>query len=189
MSNELSHAQAGSKAADPLPRGKAAAKPSKRTIPNPDADDRGKKIKRTASGLEYFDVKEGNGEEPKSGQTCVVHYTGWLWENNAKGKKFDSSGDRGKPFEFPVGEGRVIKGWDEGVSTMKVGGKRELLIPAELGYGARGAAAAYPAECHLVLRDRVAERALAAGGMGPVQRSRSSRRGLLTTGHSSRRAL
>ena len=96
-------------------------------------------MNKTDSGLEYRDVKEGSGETPKSGQTCVVHYTGWLWENNAKGKKFDSSVDRGRPFEFPVGEGRVIKGWDEGVSTMKVGGKRELLIPAKLGYGARGA--------------------------------------------------
>ena len=70
-------------------------------------------------------IKKGTGETPKSGQTCIVHYTGWLWENNAKGKKFDSSMDRNAPFAFPVGVGRVIKGWDEGVATMKVGGKRE----------------------------------------------------------------
>ena len=106
---------------------------------DPRQADKDKKMNKTDSGLEYRDVKEGSGETPKSGQTCVVHYTGWLWENNAKGRKFDSSVDRGRPFEFPVGEGRVIKGWDEGVSTMKIGGKRELLIPAKLGYGARGA--------------------------------------------------
>ena len=82
-----------------------------------------KTMKKTASGLEYVDEKEGTGETPKAGQTCLVHYTGWLWENNAKGKKFDSSRDRNAPFAFPVGEGRVIKGWDEGVGTMKVGGK------------------------------------------------------------------
>jgi peptidylprolyl isomerase len=74
----------------------------------------------------------------------MVHYTGWLWENNAKGKKFDSSKDRGEKFSFPVGQGRVIKGWDEGVATMKVGGKRELVIPPELGYGSRGAGGVIP---------------------------------------------
>src|SRR5882724_11495025 len=84
-----------------------------------------KKMTKTESGLQYLDVKEGTGETPKTGQTCVVHYTGWLWENNAKGKKFDSSKDRGEKFSFPVGQGRVIKGWDEGVANMKVGGKRE----------------------------------------------------------------
>ena len=96
------------------------------------------KMHKTPSGLEYEDIKEGAGASPKTGQTCVMDYTGWLWENGAKGKKFDSSVDRGTPFEFPLGQGRVIKGWDEGVSTMKVGGKRLLLIPPELGYGARG---------------------------------------------------
>ena len=96
------------------------------------------KMTKTPSGLQYEDVKVGDGASPKKGQTAVVHYTGWLWENGAKGKKFDSSVDRGRPFSFPVGQGAVIKGWDEGVATMKVGGKRILLIPADLGYGSRG---------------------------------------------------
>jgi len=97
-------------------------------------------MQTTASGLSYEDTQVGTGATPKPGQTCHMHYTGWLWVNGAKGKKFDSSLDRGEPFDFPLGKGRVIKGWDEGVATMKVGGKRTLLIPPELGYGARGAA-------------------------------------------------
>ena len=95
-------------------------------------------MQKTASGLSYEDTVVGTGASPARGQTCVMHYTGWLWVNNAKGAKFDSSHDRGKPFEFPLGMGRVIKGWDEGVATMQVGGKRTLLIPAALGYGASG---------------------------------------------------
>lgn len=94
---------------------------------------------KTASGLEYEDTTDGTGASPSKGQTCVMHYTGWLWENGAKGKKFDSSVDRGKPFSFPLGVGRVIKGWDEGVASMKVGGKRTLRIPPDLGYGPGGA--------------------------------------------------
>ncbi len=93
----------------------------------------------TPSGLKIIDINVGTGATPKAGQTCVMHYTGWLYENGAKGKKFDSSVDRGKPFEFPIGAHQVIAGWDEGVATMKVGGKRTLIIPPELGYGARGA--------------------------------------------------
>jgi peptidylprolyl isomerase len=84
------------------------------------------------------DTKVGTGASPKRGQTCVMHYTGWLYQNGKKGAKFDSSVDRGKPFEFPIGQGRVIKGWDEGVASMKVGGKRTLIIPPDLGYGASG---------------------------------------------------
>ena len=95
-------------------------------------------MEKTASGLEYEDTQVGTGASPQKGQTCVMHYTGWLWVNGAKGAKFDSSLDRGKPFEFPLGMGRVIKGWDEGVASMKVGGKRTLRIPAALGYGDRG---------------------------------------------------
>jgi peptidylprolyl isomerase len=108
------------------------------------------KMKTTPSGLQYEDTVEGTGASPKTGQTCVMHYTGWLWENGAKGKKFDSSLDRGRPFEFPLGQGRVIKGWDEGVATMKIGGKRTLLIPPDLGYGARGAGGAIPPNATLL---------------------------------------
>ena len=98
----------------------------------------------TASGLECTDTVEGSGASPRKGQICVMHYSGWLWDGKAKGKKFDSSVDRGEPFEFTLGVGHVIKGWDEGVSTMKVGGKRTLIIPAALGYGARGAGGLIP---------------------------------------------
>jgi len=96
------------------------------------------KMVKTASGLQYEDTREGTGPQPKKGQTCSMHYTGWLWENGARGKKFDSSFDRGKPYDFALGRGEVIKGWDEGVATMKVGGQRKLLIPPLLGYGAAG---------------------------------------------------
>jgi FKBP-type peptidyl-prolyl cis-trans isomerase FkpA len=88
-----------------------------------------------ASGLRVSDTRAGTGAFPKPGQTCVMHYTGWLYQNGQKGAKFDSSVDRGKPFEFPIGRGAVIKGWEEGVAGMKVGGKRTLIIPPDLGYG------------------------------------------------------
>ena len=104
----------------------------------------------TASGLQIIDSKEGTGASPKPGQTCVMHYTGWLYENGQKGKKFDSSVDRNEPFEFPIGQSRVIKGWDEGVASMKVGGKRTLIIPAALGYGARGAGGVIPPNATLM---------------------------------------
>jgi peptidylprolyl isomerase len=104
----------------------------------------------TASGLKIEDTKVGTGATPQPGQTCVMHYTGWLYENGAKGQKFDSSLDRGQPFEFPIGRGRVIKGWDEGVASMKVGGKRTLIIPPELGYGARGAGGVIPPNATLL---------------------------------------
>jgi peptidylprolyl isomerase len=104
----------------------------------------------TSSGLQIIDTTVGTGASPKTGQTCVMHYTGWLYENGAKGKKFDSSVDRGQPFEFPIGMKRVIAGWDEGVATMKVGGKRTLIIPPELGYGARGAGGVIPPNATLI---------------------------------------
>ncbi len=104
----------------------------------------------TPSGLKITDTKVGTGATPKAGQTCVMHYTGWLYQNGAKGQKFDSSRDRGQPFEFPLGMGRVIKGWDEGVATMKVGGQRTLIIPPELGYGARGAGGVIPPNATLI---------------------------------------
>lgn len=98
----------------------------------------------TPSGLKFEDTVVGAGASPRAGQKCSMHYTGWLWINGAKGAKFDSSLDRGRPFEFPLGMGRVIKGWDEGVATMKIGGKRTLLIPPPLGYGDRGAGGLIP---------------------------------------------
>ena len=104
----------------------------------------------TASGLQIIDTKIGTGASPKPGQTCVMHYTGWLYQNGAKGQKFDSSVDRGRPFEFPLGRQRVIAGWDEGVASMKVGGKRTLIIPPELGYGARGAGGVIPPNATLI---------------------------------------
>ncbi len=93
----------------------------------------------TASGLSYEDTRPGEGATPAKGQTCVMHYTGWLWVDGKKGEKFDSSLDRGRPFTFPLGQGRVIGGWDEGIATMQIGGQRTLLIPPALGYGARAA--------------------------------------------------
>ena len=108
------------------------------------------KMTKTPSGLQYEDTKVGTGASPQKGQTCVMNYTGWLWENGAKGKKFDSSLDRGTPFSFPIGQGRVIKGWDEGVATMKIGGKRTLIVPPGLGYGARGAGGAIPPNATLM---------------------------------------
>jgi peptidylprolyl isomerase len=93
----------------------------------------------TASGLRYVDTKIGNGETARPGQTASVHYTGWLYIAGEKGRQFDSSRTRGQPFAFPLGGGRVIKGWDEGVAGMKTGGQRTLIIPPQLGYGAQGA--------------------------------------------------
>ncbi|HEY5280070.1 MAG TPA: FKBP-type peptidyl-prolyl cis-trans isomerase [Pseudolabrys sp.] len=110
----------------------------------------GKKVMTTASGLKYTDETVGTGPSPKPGQTAVVHYTGWLYVNGIKGKKFDSSHDRNEPFEFPVGRGRVIKGWDEGVTSMKVGGKRTLIVPPALGYGASGAGGVIPPNATLM---------------------------------------
>jgi peptidylprolyl isomerase len=104
----------------------------------------------TPSGLKITDTQAGTGATPRTGQTCVMHYTGWLYQDGKKGAKFDSSVDRGQPFEFPIGTGRVIKGWDEGVATMKVGGKRTLIIPPELGYGARGAGGVIPPNAALL---------------------------------------
>ncbi len=104
----------------------------------------------TSSGLQFADLKAGTGASPRPGQICIMHYTGWLYQNGKKGAKFDSSVDRGQPFEFPLGTGQVIRGWDEGVSGMKVGGKRVLIIPPELGYGARGAGGVIPPNATLM---------------------------------------
>ncbi len=123
---------------------KSGAQASPGTAPAPAAAQKESKMVKTESGLGYEDLVVGTGASPQTGQTCVMHYTGWLFENGAKGAKFDSSVDRNRPFEFPIGRGRVIKGWDEGVATMKVGGKRTLLIPPQLGYGDRGAGNVIP---------------------------------------------
>lgn len=102
---------------------------------------------KTDSGLAYIDQKVGEGQIPQKGKTVVVHYTGWLKDNNVK---FDSSVDRGEPFKFTLGTGQVIPGWDEGVATMKVGGKRQLIIPADLAYGMQGVPGAIPPNATLV---------------------------------------
>jgi FKBP-type peptidyl-prolyl cis-trans isomerase len=117
--------------------GMAEARPD----PEPEA-----KVVKTESGLQYQDLKAGTGDEAKKDNTVDVHYTGWLAKDKTK---FDSSLDRGKPFSFKLGAGRVIKGWDEGVAGMKVGGKRKLIIPSELGYGARGFPPVIPANAEL----------------------------------------
>ena len=98
----------------------------------------------TPSGLQYEDTTVGSGAEAMAGQHVHVHYTGWLYDNSTQGKKFDSSVDRGDPFAFTLGAGMVIKGWDEGVAGMKIGGKRTLIIPPALGYGTRGAGGVIP---------------------------------------------
>ena len=98
----------------------------------------------TPRGLRIIDVKPGTGPVPHAGQTVTVNYTGWLFVDGKKGKKFDSSVDRNEPFSFTLGQGQVIKGWDEGLATMHVGGKRTLIIPPDLGYGASGAGGVIP---------------------------------------------
>jgi FKBP-type peptidyl-prolyl cis-trans isomerase FkpA len=98
----------------------------------------------TPSGLQYEDTTVGDGAEARAGQDVTVHYTGWLYNDGTQGAKFDSSKDRNDPFQFSLGAGMVIRGWDEGVAGMKIGGKRTLIIPAALGYGARGAGGVIP---------------------------------------------
>jgi FKBP-type peptidyl-prolyl cis-trans isomerase FkpA len=104
----------------------------------------------TPSGLQFEDTVVGSGDVARAGQRVSVHYTGWLYNNGEQGGKFDSSKDRGQPFVFPLGAGHVIKGWDEGVQGMAVGGTRRLVIPPELGYGARGAGGVIPPNATLL---------------------------------------
>jgi peptidylprolyl isomerase len=104
----------------------------------------------TAPGVQITDTKVGTGLSPRPGQVCVVHYTGWIYENGVKGKKFDSSVDRKKPFSFVLGDHKVIDGWERGVVTMKAGGKRTLIIPPALAYGTAGGGAAIPPNATLI---------------------------------------
>ena len=116
-------------------------------------DTGGSKLSATVTTLQKNDVKQGTGTEAQAGKTAVVHYTGWLYDPaqpGGKGAKFDSSVDRKQPFDFPLGGGRVIRGWDEGVVGMKVGGQRTLIIPPDMGYGARGAGGVIPPNATLI---------------------------------------
>ncbi len=113
---------------------------------NKGAEAQSEKLVKTPSGLQYEDMVAGSGASPSPGKKVTVHYTGWLTD----GRKFDSSVDRNEPFIFQIGAGQVIPGWDEGVMTMKIGGKRKLIIPANLGYGAAGAGGVIPPNATLV---------------------------------------
>ncbi len=144
-------AQLTSKPADVAAGSLTPSTPAEQVAPQPNPKENLTKMTdsdytTTPSGLKYKDMVVGTGESPQNGQTVKVHYTGTLTD----GTKFDSSRDRGQPFEFPIGLGRVIKGWDEGVLSMKTGGRRELVIPPELGYGARGAGGVIPPNATLV---------------------------------------
>lgn len=125
-------------------------KKSHKKLPHKKHERNGMEIQKTASGLQYQIINPGSGAQPKPGQKVTVHYTGWLDNNGELGKKFDSSVDRGMPFSFIVGVGQVIRGWDEGLLLMSVGEKRRLIIPANLGYGARGAGAVIPPNATLI---------------------------------------
>lgn len=104
----------------------------------------------TPSGLKIIEIKVGTGPAPKLGQTVVVNYTGWLYQDGKRGTKFDSSADRLQPLEFPIGRGEVIRGWDEGIATMRVGGRRTLIIPPNLAYGERGIGGVIPSNSTLI---------------------------------------
>ncbi len=133
--------------AEPVEEAKPAEeKPAEEAKPAEEEKPVDTKTVTTDTGLMYEDLVVGDGASPTAGQTVIVHYTGWL----TNGTKFDSSVDQGRPFTFPIGQRRVIKGWDEGVLTMKVGGKRKLTIPPDLGYGARGAGGVIPPNATLV---------------------------------------
>src|SRR5262245_26039821 len=114
-------------------------------------------MSKTKTGLQYEDTAPGTGAEATAGKTCVMHYTGWLWVNGAKGAKFDSSRDRGKPFSFKLGAGQVSEGWDEGIVGVRIGGKRTLIIPPQLGYGARCAGGVIPPNATLLFEVELLE--------------------------------
>lgn len=143
LADELNQPQ--QQVASSAPQGTLMA--SNTNMSNPSSGDSGNEAAvTTPSGLKYVDLVVGTGATPKVGQTVIVHYTGTLED----GKKFDSSRDRNQPFSFPLGMGQVIKGWDEGLSTMRVGGRRQLIIPPELGYGTRGAGGVIPPNSTLI---------------------------------------
>jgi FKBP-type peptidyl-prolyl cis-trans isomerase FkpA len=122
-------------------------------VPAPDASPNSSKLSATVIDLQKIDSKQGTGAEAQPGKPVIVHYTGWLYDSAApetKGAKFDSSRDRGVPFGFVLGSGKVIKGWDQGVVGMKVGGQRRLVIPPQLGYGERGAGGVIPPNATLI---------------------------------------
>ena len=132
----------------PVPAAQPQQTPGKAAQP---PKPKGPQMITTESGLKYVDTVAGTGVTPQRGQQCLVHYTGWLADGRGQhGKKFDSSVDRGQPLAIPIGVGRVIKGWDEGLLTMKVGGKRTLYIPSYLGYGPRGAGGDIPPNADLI---------------------------------------
>jgi len=120
------------------------------TMPSRAAEGAQGKMTELADGLKYTDTNVGTGAEATPGHKVSVHYTGWLYQNDKKGTQFDSSLDRGQPFSFALGAHQVIRGWDEGVAGMKVGGKRTLIIPSALGYGARGAGGVIPPNATLI---------------------------------------
>lgn len=142
-SNETTFAQATA-----TPEAAEAAQPAQSAQPGQPATSG--QVVTTRSGLQMIDHKVGTGKSAAPGYIAVVHYTGWLYQNGVKGRKFDSSVDRKQPLEFPINGGQVIKGWDEGVATMRVGGKRTLIVPPQLGYGARGSGASIPPNATLM---------------------------------------
>lgn len=125
--------------------------------PKPTAVQAVDRVAAPSPGLQITDIAIGTGVSPRPGQICVMHYTGWLYENGVKGKKFDSSYDLGQPFEFAIGEGKVIAGWDQGVASMKVGGKRTLIVPPELAYGASGIGGLIPPNATLLFEVELLE--------------------------------